>query len=113
MAAAADTRASHRVADVAAAPTAAPMSQIRDTKEVTRWLGVTQDSQLSLNEHHAVRMESCKNAMTQLRRLTGQMGAFASQRQDGLDSMCLVGRYIRGRAMVEWKACGRCHWPGE
>jgi len=43
-------------------------------KEATRWLGVWLDSQLSLREHHATRLKNGRNAMTQLRRLTGQLG---------------------------------------
>jgi hypothetical protein len=43
-------------------------------KEATRWLGVWLDSQLTLKEHHATRLKSGRNAMTRLRRLTGNMG---------------------------------------
>jgi len=43
-------------------------------KEATRWLGVWLDSQLTLKEHHATRMKHGRKAMTQLCRLTGQMG---------------------------------------
>jgi len=46
-------------------------------KEATRWLGVWLDSQLTLKEHHAIRLKSGRNAMTRLRRLTGCMGLSA------------------------------------
>jgi len=47
---------------------------IRFNKKATRWLGVWLDSQLTLKEHHTVRMKSGRKAMMWLRRLTGQMG---------------------------------------
>ena len=40
----------------------------------TRWLGVWLDSQLTLKEHHAIRLKEGKKALGWLRRLTGQMG---------------------------------------
>jgi hypothetical protein len=43
-------------------------------KEVTGWLGVRLDSQLTLKEHHAIRLKKGKNTMSRLRRLTGQVG---------------------------------------
>ena len=43
-------------------------------KAATRWLGIWLDSQLTLKEHHAVRLKNGRNAMTRLRRLTGQVG---------------------------------------
>ena len=43
-------------------------------KEATRWLGIWLDSQLALKEHHDIRTKKGKQAMTRLRRLTGQMG---------------------------------------
>ena len=43
-------------------------------KEATRWLGIWLDSQLTLKEHHAVRMKKGRQAMARLHRLTGQMG---------------------------------------
>jgi len=42
--------------------------------EATRWLGVWLDSQLTLKDHHAIRLKDGKKAMARLRRLTGQMG---------------------------------------
>jgi hypothetical protein len=39
----------------------------------TRWLGVWLDSQLTLKEHHAIRLKEGKKALGQLRRLKGQM----------------------------------------
>jgi hypothetical protein len=38
------------------------------------WLGIWLDSQLTLKEHHAIRLKEGKKAMGRLRRLTGQMG---------------------------------------
>ena len=49
-------------------------TEVPFNKEVTWWLGVWLDSQLTLKEHHAARMKSGRNAMTRLRRLTEQMG---------------------------------------
>jgi len=49
-------------------------SMVRFNKEATRWLGVWLDSQLTLKDHHAIRMKSGRKVMTRLRRLTGQMG---------------------------------------
>ena len=43
-------------------------------KEVTWWLGVWLDSQLTLKDNHAIRAESGKNAMARLHRLAGQTG---------------------------------------
>jgi len=43
-------------------------------KEATRWLGVWLDSQLTLKDHHAIRLKEGERAMGRLRRLTGQMG---------------------------------------
>jgi len=43
-------------------------------KEATWWLGVWLDSQLTLKEHHATRLKNGRNALTRLRRLTGQLG---------------------------------------
>ena len=48
--------------------------EIPFNKEVTRWLGVWLDSQLTLREHHATRLRSGRKAMVRLRRLTGRMG---------------------------------------
>jgi ribonuclease HI len=42
--------------------------------EATRWLGVWLDSQLTLKEHHAIRLKEGEKALRRLRRLTGQMG---------------------------------------
>jgi hypothetical protein len=39
-----------------------------------RWLGVWLDSQLTLKEHHPIRLKEGKKALGRLRRLTGQMG---------------------------------------
>ena len=49
-------------------------NEVPFNKEVTRWLGVWLDSQLTLKEHHASRFKNGRNAMTCLRRLTGQLG---------------------------------------
>jgi len=43
-------------------------------KEVTRWLGIWLDSQLTLKDHHAIRPKDGKKAMLGLYRLAGQMG---------------------------------------
>jgi len=43
-------------------------------KEATRWLGVWLDPKLALKDRHAIRMKEGRNAITRLRRLTGQMG---------------------------------------
>jgi len=48
--------------------------EVAFNKEATRWLGVWLDSQLTLKEHHAIRLKSRRNAMTRLQRLTGCMG---------------------------------------
>jgi len=39
------------------------------SKEATRWLGAWLDSQLTLNDHHTIRLKSVKNAIARLRRL--------------------------------------------
>jgi len=43
-------------------------------KEATRWFRVRLGSQLTLKDHHAIRLKSGKNAVAPLRRLAGQMG---------------------------------------
>jgi len=43
-------------------------------KEATRWLGIWLDSQLTLKDHHAIRLRDGKKAMARLHQLTGQMG---------------------------------------
>ena len=43
-------------------------------KQATRWLGVWLDSQLTLKDHHDVRMKKARNAQNRLRRLAGQVG---------------------------------------
>jgi hypothetical protein len=48
--------------------------EISFNKVATCWLGVWLDSQLTLKEHRAVRLESGRNTITRLRRLTGLMG---------------------------------------
>ena len=72
-------------------------------REATWWLGIWLDSQLSLKEHHAIRMEEDRKAMTRLRRLTGQMGLSpaASQLQESHDGMRLVSNHVQCRAVVE------------
>jgi len=60
-----------------AAPTATVTvgsSDVPFNREATRWLGIWLDSQLSLKEHHAVRMKEGRKAMVRLRRLAGQKG---------------------------------------
>jgi len=59
----------------------APMATVKvgaDTipfnKEATRWLRIWLDSQLTLKDHHDLRLKDGKKAMLRLRRLTGQMG---------------------------------------
>jgi len=42
--------------------------------QATRGLGVWLDSQLTLKEHHDVRMKKARNAQNRLRRLAGQVG---------------------------------------
>jgi len=42
--------------------------------QATRWLGVWLDSQLTLKEHHEVRMKKARNAQNRLRRLAWQVG---------------------------------------
>jgi hypothetical protein len=42
--------------------------------DATRWLGVWLDSQLTLKEHHAIRLKEGRKALGRLCRLTGQMG---------------------------------------
>ena len=49
-------------------------NEVPFNKEATRWLGVWLDSQLTLKEHHATRLKNGRNALTRLRRLTGQLG---------------------------------------
>jgi len=49
-------------------------SDIPFNSEATRWLGVWLDSQLTLKEHHAVRLKEARKAMERLCWLTGQMG---------------------------------------
>jgi len=42
-------------------------------KEATRWLGVWLGSQLTLKDHHAIRLKDGKKKMARSRRLAGQM----------------------------------------
>jgi hypothetical protein len=49
-------------------------SDIPFNTEATRWLGAWLASQLTLKEHHAIRIKEGKRTMGGLRRLTGQMG---------------------------------------
>ena len=49
-------------------------SDIPFNSEATHWLGIWLDSQLTLKEHHAIRLKEGKKAMGWLCRLTGQMG---------------------------------------
>jgi hypothetical protein len=44
------------------------------SKEATWWLGAWLDSQVTLQAHHAIRLEEGREAMGRLRWLTGQMG---------------------------------------
>jgi len=46
-------------------------SDIPFNSEATHWLGVWLDSQLTLKEHHAVRLKEGRKSMEWLRRLTG------------------------------------------
>jgi len=41
---------------------------------VERWLGIWLNPQLTLKEHHEVRMKKARNAQNRLRRLAGQVG---------------------------------------
>jgi hypothetical protein len=64
-----------------AAPTATIQVGTNDlpfNTAATRWLGVWLDSQLTLKEHHAIRLKEGKKALGRLRRLTGQMGLHRS-----------------------------------
>jgi len=47
---------------------------VQFNKQATRWLGVWLDSQLTLKDHHDVRMKIARNAQNRLRRLAGQVG---------------------------------------
>jgi len=47
---------------------------IQFNAQATRWLGIWLDSQLTLKEHHEVRMKKARNAQNRLRRLAGQVG---------------------------------------
>jgi hypothetical protein len=50
------------------------MNDIPFNTEAIRWLDVWLDSQLTLKEHHAIRLNEGKKALGRLHRLTGQMG---------------------------------------
>ena len=63
------SRKKRTTATVMVAPNAVPFN-----KEATRWLGIWLDFQLTLKEHHDIGTREGKQAMTRLRRLTGQMG---------------------------------------
>jgi len=54
--------------------------------EVTRWLGVWLDSQLTLNEHHAAGVKGARKAMGRLRRLAGRVGLSLAN-QEGHDGL--------------------------
>ena len=47
---------------------------VHSNTQATRWLGVWLDSQLTLKDHHDVRMEKARNTQNRLRRLAGQVG---------------------------------------
>jgi hypothetical protein len=49
-------------------------NEITFITQATRWLGVWLDSQLTLKQHHAIRLTDGKKAMGRLRRLTGRIG---------------------------------------
>jgi len=50
------------------------MVAVRFNKEATRWLCIWLDSQLTLKDHHAIRLAEGKKATARLKRLAGQMG---------------------------------------
>ena len=62
-------------------------------KEATRRLGVWLDSQLILKDHHAGRMKDGRNALTRLRRLSGQLGLSPANRRK------VMTAYIQSVAM--------------
>ena len=43
-------------------------------KQATRWLGAWPDSQLTLKEHHNIRMKKARVAQGRLRRFAGHVG---------------------------------------
>jgi len=49
-------------------------STVLFNKEAARLLGIWLDSQLTLKDHHAIRLKDGEKAMARLRRLAGQMG---------------------------------------
>jgi hypothetical protein len=67
-------------------------------KEATRWLGVWLDSQLTLKEHHAIRLKKRRNAAS---RLTGQMG-FSQADCRKVTTACVQSAAMFG-AQLWWK----------
>jgi len=64
----------HKKRKVPTATVAVGTNDVLFNKEVTQWLGVWLDAQLTLKEHHSTRMKEGRKAMTRLQQLTGQMG---------------------------------------
>ena len=92
-------------------------NKIPFNKEVTRWLGVWLNSLLKLQNQHAVRMKEGRKALTQLRRLTGQMGISAENCRKGMtayiQSTAMYSEHFGGRESTEeqpvWKMSCR-YW---
>ena len=82
-------------------------------KEPTRWLGVWLDSQLTLKDHHAIRLKEGKTAMAMLCRLAGQMGLSPAKLQGGHNGMHSVSRHVRIGAVVEGRPHPGHHRPGK
>ena len=64
----------HRKRAVPTATVTVGANTVPFNKEATRWLGIWLCSQLTLKEHHDIRTKEGRQAMTRLRRFTGQMG---------------------------------------
>jgi len=73
-------------------------------KQATRWLGVWFDSQLTLKEHHDVRIKEARNAQNRLRRLAGQVG-LSPENCRRVQAACVQAAALFG-AELWWKGDG-------
>jgi len=74
---------------------------IQFNKQATRWLRVWLDSQLTLKEHHEVRLKKARNAQNRLRRLAGQVG-LSSENCRRVQTACVQAAALFG-AELWWK----------
>jgi len=79
-------------------------NEVPFNKEATRWLRVWLDSQLTLKEHHTTRLKNGRNALTRLRRLTGQLGLSLANYRKAMTT-CIQSVVMFG-AELWWKGEG-------